>query len=625
MMNTRMHPGRDAASSWRGHLLSGQKATGGITLPAGGTRRALPGIRAFCGWAFLLLLGWGSAAPASATVTVTASNSPYYVNGTTNSSVTDQIIVQPGGELDIQDGGSVTSTTWPSAVYVQGGTANIDGGTVSGTTGVYVQSGAANISGGSISGDSTHTGVYVQGGTVNISNGSFSGNQNVWDAGGTVSISGGSMPGPASVFVTDGTVSISGGSVSGGVLVGGGTASIYGSCLALSGSGQLTGTLQDGTPINTPTSGLSPANLFGAAPAPVVTLNGDSAMTVECHGSFSDPGATANDACFGSLPVTLSFGSVDTNTPGTYKLTYSATDPSGNTGWVNRWVTVADTTAPVVTLKGSSQMTVECHGSFTDPGASANDACAGSLPVTLFFGSVDANTPGTYKLTYTATDPSGNTAYVNRWVTVVDTTAPVVTLNGSSTMAVPYGGTFTDPGAAAADLCAGSVAVSTSGSVNVNAPGVYTLTYTAVDPSGNRATATRTVSVIAADPSLSMSASPNPVPTGSNLTYTLVVTNTGLVPAQGVVLTDPLPSGTSFASATASTGTLTTPRGNSSTVSWNVGTLNSGQSATLTVVVKVSAKAGATLTNAASVSSSSPDSNPRNNSASVTTLVAAKR
>jgi uncharacterized repeat protein (TIGR01451 family) len=118
------------------------------------------------------------------------------------------------------------------------------------------------------------------------------------------------------------------------------------------------------------------------------------------------------------------------------------------------------------------------------------------------------------------------------------------------------------------------------------------------------------------------------VVSGSQLTYTITATNNGPQAAQGVVLTDPLPAGASFVSATrsANLGTLTTPRGNGSTVSWNIPTLTSGQSVTLTVVVKVSAKAGATLTNTASVSSSSPEPNPdpHPDSAATLTPVAAK-
>src|SRR5206468_3316167 len=127
--------------------------------------------------------------------------------------------------------------------------------------------------------------------------------------------------------------------------------------------------------------------------APVRSVEGRAGMTGECHSSFSDHGASATDTCAGSLAVSVS-GSVNVNSPGTNILTYSATDPSGNTGSTTRTVRVVDTTAPVVTLSGSATMTVECHTSFTDPGASATDTCAGSLAVSVS-GSVNLNSPGT--------------------------------------------------------------------------------------------------------------------------------------------------------------------------------------------------------------------------------------
>ncbi len=80
-------------------------------------------------------------------------------------------------------------------------------------------------------------------------------------------------------------------------------------------------------------------------------------------------------------------------------------------------------------------------------------------------------------------------------LTVVDTTPPVVTLNGNATVSFPQGGSFVDPGATALDACAGNLPVTTNGSVNVNASGTYHLSYAATDPSGNSATNSRTVIV----------------------------------------------------------------------------------------------------------------------------------
>ena len=71
---------------------------------------------------------------------------------------------------------------------------------------------------------------------------------------------------------------------------------------------------------------------------PVVTING-SDMTISLQGTYSDPGATANDNKDGKLSPQTS-GSVNTNLKGVYEITYTATDAAGNSGTATRKVTV---------------------------------------------------------------------------------------------------------------------------------------------------------------------------------------------------------------------------------------------------------------------------------------------
>src|SRR5262249_36119557 len=111
-------------------------------------------------------------------------------------------------------------------------------------------------------------------------------------------------------------------------------------------------------------------------------------------------------------------------------------------------------------------------------------------------GTVDTTTPGTYHLFYTASDGNGNTATNTRTVIVQDTTPPVVTLIGPSTITNSAGSTFTDPGATASDACAGPLAVITSGTVNTSVAGTYVINYIATDLANNSATNSRTVKVV---------------------------------------------------------------------------------------------------------------------------------
>jgi hypothetical protein len=95
---------------------------------------------------------------------------------------------------------------------------------------------------------------------------------------------------------------------------------------------------------NTAPNNTASANVTVSNPPPTITLNGTDTMTVECHTSFTDPGAAAADDCDGSVSVTTS-GSVDVNVPGQYVLTYTAQDTAGNVATRMRTVNVVDTMA----------------------------------------------------------------------------------------------------------------------------------------------------------------------------------------------------------------------------------------------------------------------------------------
>ncbi|MAD98701.1 MAG: hypothetical protein CMB99_15365 [Flavobacteriaceae bacterium] len=110
-------------------------------------------------------------------------------------------------------------------------------------------------------------------------------------------------------------------------------------------------------------------------------------------------------------------------------VTLTVTDPSGNTDTATATVTVEDNINPTITLNGDANMTVIMPGTFTDPGATPADNCYATVQVS---GTVDTNTPGTYVLTYTAVDGSGNqstpvtrSVFVNGLPTASDDTVTV--------------------------------------------------------------------------------------------------------------------------------------------------------------------------------------------------------
>jgi trimeric autotransporter adhesin len=93
------------------------------------------------------------------------------------------------------------------------------------------------------------------------------------------------------------------------------------------------------------------------------------------------------------------------------------------------------------------------------------------------------------------------------------------------------------------------------------------------------------------------------------------VANGGPGNATSVGMTDPLPAGASLVS-TAPPGVCS----GTSTLTCTIGTLASGASLTITVVV-TAPLAGGTLTNTATVSAAQADPDPTNNSATATTIL----
>ncbi len=131
-----------------------------------------------------------------------------------------------------------------------------------------------------------------------------------------------------------------------------------------------------------------------------------------------------------------------------------------------------------------------------------------------------------------------------------------------------------------------------------------------LNPTNDTATVNTSVQV-AADLEIQKQGPANPVP-GQDATYTLTVTNRGPGGATGVVVTDALPSGTTFVSATAG-GTVS-----SGTVTWNVGNLAANATASLQLVVRVGPALTGSLTNTATVAADQPDTVAANNSSTAT-------
>ncbi|MBT5692940.1 MAG: DUF5011 domain-containing protein, partial [Opitutae bacterium] len=166
---------------------------------------------------------------------------------------------------------------------------------------------------------------------------------------------------------------------------------------------------------------------------------------------------------FGTGPV---IQDVDVNTPGIYTVIYSSSDAAGNSSRLTRKVVVKDgATLPVISLLGDEVMTIEAGAGFTDAGAMLADAAGNQMDASKIqvTGQVKPNQPGEYVLAYDfLSDDRERAVTVTRKVTVVDTSAPVLTLVGGDTLRIPVGGEFADPGVTAVDIVDGEVFTSSS-------------------------------------------------------------------------------------------------------------------------------------------------------------------
>lgn len=108
-------------------------------------------------------------------------------------------------------------------------------------------------------------------------------------------------------------------------------------------------------------------------------------------------------------------------------VTYTVCDSSGNQTTVTRTIVYNDITAPVVELKGKSEITITEGDSWKEPGYTATDDAEGDVTAKVVVeGAVDPSKPGTYELRYSVMDNYGNTGFASRKVVVKELPPPVV-------------------------------------------------------------------------------------------------------------------------------------------------------------------------------------------------------
>ena len=235
---------------------------------------------------------------------------------------------------------------------------------------------------------------------------------------------------------------------------------------------------------------------------PDITCPGDT--TVEC-GNSTDPSATGNATATDNCTVSpfISFSDFENNTCGnalTITRTWTATDDLGNQATCDQSITVEDTTEPLISCPGDT--TVEC-GDSTDPSAtgnaSATDVCDSDPTIT--YSDETASSCGATEVitrTWQAEDDCGNVATCDQIITVEDTTEPLISCPGDTTVECGGDTSTNAQGVATATDDCGDVTITFDDAAVPGACGLtetITRTWTAEDECGNTATCDQTITV----------------------------------------------------------------------------------------------------------------------------------
>ena len=147
--------------------------------------------------------------------------------------------------------------------------------------------------------------------------------------------------------------------------------------------------------------------------APEITLVSDPTKFTVPGTPYAEEGYTATDIHDGDITDRVFREEKDG------VVTYTVADSSGNTTTVQRQIIYGDDVAPVLTLQGSTDITIMAGDLFRDPGYMATDNLEGDVTANVQVANgVDFYFPGTYTVQYSIADAFGNTATASRNVTV---------------------------------------------------------------------------------------------------------------------------------------------------------------------------------------------------------------
>lgn len=147
-------------------------------------------------------------------------------------------------------------------------------------------------------------------------------------------------------------------------------------------------------------------------------LLGDKEIILDVFSEYKESGSKAT---FRGDDITENVkveGTVDTSKVGDYSITYTI-EYKNKKKKLERKVAIVDNIIPEIKLLGESKYSIYVGETFNDPGVTAIDNYDGDISSNVIVdNTVNTSVAGTYMITYTITDSSGNTSSITREVVV---------------------------------------------------------------------------------------------------------------------------------------------------------------------------------------------------------------
>lgn len=220
-----------------------------------------------------------------------------------------------------------------------------------------------------------------------------------------------------------------------------------------------------------------------------IKLIGNNSQTISVNSNYKDEGVAS---CYGTAfkckyikPIIKS--NINSDKIGNYEISYTVS-VKNNKKTVKRKIKVIDTIKPIINFKSIPKVCK--NGYISEENYDVYDNYDKNVKI-------DKKIENE-KIIYTVTDSSQNKIIKEIAAEIIDDKiSPVITLKGNLYEYVQVGSEYKEPGYTAYDNCMGDVTdkVAIDGSVDTSKSGIYVISYSVKDDSGNKTTIKRYVKV----------------------------------------------------------------------------------------------------------------------------------